>query len=216
MLKIEINNTEFLLLPERAVFLPAEKILFISDLHLGKTTAFRSAGISVPETNLLADLERLTCIIYIYKPEKLIILGDLFHASSGKTAAVIEAVSGWRQSHNSLEITLVEGNHDKNSGRINSELNIKAVREPFFAGDFACTHFPPETTPGKFTLCGHIHPAVRLYDTRHGSAVFKCFHLTKHYLLLPAFGSFTGTYKITPGKNDRVFVIADDSVVEAV
>ncbi|NUM71818.1 MAG: ligase-associated DNA damage response endonuclease PdeM [Ignavibacteriaceae bacterium] len=215
MLKTEINNTEIYLLPERAVFMPDSKILFLSDLHLGKTTAFRSAGISVPETNLISDLERLTLIINSYKPEKMIILGDLFHARQGKTKAVLETVSSWRLIHKDLEITLVEGNHDKNSGKLNAGLNITTAEEPHLIGNFACSHYPPESAPEKFTLCGHIHPAVRLYDRRHGSAVFRCFHLTKHYLLLPAFGSFTGTHKITPAKSDRIFVIADDQVLEA-
>jgi len=32
--------------------------------------------------------------------------------------------------------------------------------------------------------------------------------------VLPAFGEFTGTYTVQPTSGDRVFVVADDRVIE--
>jgi hypothetical protein len=33
-------------------------------------------------------------------------------------------------------------------------------------------------------------------------------------MILPAFGDFTGTYSLKPKNGNRIFVIADDEVVE--
>jgi uncharacterized protein len=41
-----------------------------------------------------------------------------------------------------------------------------------------------------------------------------CFWFGKYVAVLPAFGSFTGTYTVLPKQGDRVFVVADTAVIE--
>ena len=36
---------------------------------------------------------------------------------------------------------------------------------------------------------------------------------TVHQGILPAFGSFTGLAKVSPKKDERIFVIADDKII---
>lgn len=64
-----------------------------------------------------------------------------------------------------------------------------------------------------FTISGHVHPVIRI-GGHADNITTRCFYLTKNALLLPAFGEFTGGYKIKPKGDDRVFAVLPDSVVE--
>lgn len=66
---------------------------------------------------------------------------------------------------------------------------------------------------GLYTLAGHVHPAVVLHDVDGSSLRLPCFYFGRHYGLLPAFGSFTGTHAIRPRAGDGVYVIAEAEVV---
>jgi hypothetical protein len=41
-----------------------------------------------------------------------------------------------------------------------------------------------------------------------------CFHFTPQLAVLPAFGTFTGSHSIRPAREDRVFVIGPDEVID--
>ena len=71
MLEIDCAGERLVLLPEKAVFWPSEKTLIVADLHLGKTAAFRAAGIGVPELTTTADLDAVAVrdvLLSIYRP----------------------------------------------------------------------------------------------------------------------------------------------------
>ncbi|MBC7615612.1 MAG: phosphoesterase, partial [Pedobacter sp.] len=76
---ITIREENFILAKERALFLPKQQLLAISDLHLGKSAHFRKAGVQVPSTLAKQDLQRLSLIIDRYEPQVLLINGDMFH-----------------------------------------------------------------------------------------------------------------------------------------
>ena len=94
---------------ERVVFWDDEKALILSDSHFGKTGHFRKAGVPVPQNIFLEDLQRLFNLLQFYKPEQLIVVGDLFHSKSNKEHLLFEK---WRNDFMQLEILLVRGNHD--------------------------------------------------------------------------------------------------------
>ena len=81
MVKIEIRGHEFHLLPQKAIFWKNKNTLLISDLHLGKITHFRKAGIAIPTEALLRNFNILEFLIREYKPQRIILLGDLFHSA---------------------------------------------------------------------------------------------------------------------------------------
>jgi len=86
-----------------------QKALIVSDLHLGKTGHFRKEGIAVPQSVYKDDLHRLFHLIQYYKPEQLIIAGDMFHSRMNKE---VDLFTRWRNDVASLHIQLVKGNHD--------------------------------------------------------------------------------------------------------
>jgi len=204
---------DLVLLPERAMWWPGERTLFIADPHFGKASAFRSAGIPVPELAHADDLARLESILRRTGARRLVVLGDFFHARRGRTAATLDALAAWRERSPDLEITLVLGNHDRHAGPPPPEWKIDCVRGPHAIAPFQCRHEPPESA-GGFVLCGHIHPAIRLGDAIGGGVGGPCFHFGARIATLPAFGTFTGTCRIKADPGDRIFIIGPDVVVE--
>lgn len=206
-------NETLWLLPERALFWPREETLLIADPHFGKAATFRASGLPLPETPSDDDLKRLTEAIQRTAARRLIVLGDLLHAQRGRSSVVLDAVTHWRDRHRELECLLVRGNHDRSAGDPPRQWQFTCHDEPMTLGPFALRHHPISDASGEcYTLAGHLHPAVVL---RGGGDSFRgpCFWFGESLAILPAFGSLTGCALVKPRKRDRVFLIADGSVI---
>jgi DNA ligase-associated metallophosphoesterase len=203
------------LLPERAIWWAREKTLFIADPHFGKASAFRFAGIAVPETSHDDDLARLEKIVRRNRAKKLIVLGDFFHAKTGRSEATFSALKIWRERHSDLEIILIIGNHDQHAGCPPDEWKIVCVREPFAMPPFFCFHKPPENLREGFALAGHVHPAFSLYERSGISATSVCFYFGARTAILPAFGNFTGKHILQPTAGDKIFLVTESEVIDA-
>ena len=202
------------LLPERAVLLPRRRTLVIADPHFGKAAAFRQAGIPIPHGTTKANLERLSSVLTRTAAERLVVLGDFFHAAEGCDEQTFAKIEAWRGEHRQLEVLLVRGNHDRASGDPPEVWGIRCVAPPMVDDGLAYSHLP-EPMEDMRVLAGHIHPAVRLRDPCGGSFLrAACFWFQPRLAVLPAFGSFTGTYTVSPQPKDRVFVVGDGAVVE--
>ncbi len=78
------------------------------------------------------------------------------------------------------------------------------------------TLFHEPGVPGlgsNLALCGHIHPSVQVGNRRETLGKHPCFWHSQDCLVLPAFGSFTGTHKVMPKRSDWVWAILEDTVV---
>ena len=95
-MRIEWAGEEIELLAERAVWWPRGATLFVADLHFGKAAAFRSAGIPVPGGTTAADTARLSALVRRHSAARLVVLGDLLHAPTGRAEATMETVREWR------------------------------------------------------------------------------------------------------------------------
>jgi DNA ligase-associated metallophosphoesterase len=210
---IEIAGELLTLAPERAVAWPSARAAFVADLHWGKSSAFRAAGLPLGDDPTAHDLARLTELLVRCNARELFLLGDLFHARAGKSRDVLDAARAWRDRHPELAVTLIRGNHDRAAGDPPDDLHIRVVPEPFVLGPFALRHHP-ERTPGRYTFAGHIHPAVRLAGPGRQRLTLPCFHLAAEVGLLPAFGRFTGSAVVAPRPGDRVFAVAGSDVIE--
>jgi DNA ligase-associated metallophosphoesterase len=141
------------------------------------------------------------------------LLGDLLHAREGRAPETLRVVEEWRASHADIDIVLVRGNHDRSAGDPPASLGIRCVDAPMLDGPFAFVHHPT-VVEGRYALAGHVHPAVRLSGPGRQHARLACFWIRETGAVLPAFGDFTGQAIIEAAENDRVFAIADGSVVE--
>lgn len=205
-----LHNEELTLLPEKAVYFRKHKTIVAADLHLGKSTHFRKEGIPVPASLAEADLKTLSCIIDKYKPDRMIIVGDLFHSESNLDLILFE---NWRKSFSGLNIDLIKGNHDILPDEEYSDLNISIHHEHLLFSGFFLTHKLEKKLENEinnyYIISAHVHPAVRLVGKGKQSLTLPCFYFGKHYGLLPAFGKFTGRALVHPGANDDIFVIIE-------
>jgi uncharacterized protein len=198
---------------ERGLFWPAGRTLFVADVHLGKTAAFRAGGVALPAGATAANLARLTRLIAATRAEALVVLGDLIHAAAGRTAALLHAVAEWRDDHRELAITLVRGNHDDRAGDPPAAWRIGTVNGPEPAPPFLLCHEPPGVGAGGlfgYALAGHMHPAVRVAGAGLQSERLPCFVLGPHRAILPAFGSFTGSAVQAWSRADAIVAIAGE------
>lgn len=199
------------LLPDSALLVFGEKKhLVAADIHLGKSATFRANGLPVPEGDTARDLARLTKLIREHRPDQLVIAGDLFHACTGFTATLLAELMDFREQI-AIPFTLVMGNHDQKIRSLPEDfpqhphLDLSGIR---------IVHKPGDAASDMPSICGHIHPVLRIPDGRKTSLRLPCFHLSGNQLTLPAFGSFTGGHIVRPGNGDRFFVTHRDTVIE--
>lgn len=200
-------------MPEKAIFWKEEEILLLSDLHLGKAGHFRKAGIPVPAKVHQHDLERLGVLIRRYVPKKVIFLGDLFHSELNNEWWEFHK---WLQNFKGTGFVLIKGNHDILSQELYKAENFEIAEKELAISPFLLTHEPltgKNAKEGFYTISGHIHPAVLLYGAGLQQISLACFYFGLHYALLPAFGKFTGFYKIKPKLGEAVFGITENSVL---
>ena len=209
----EVAGERVLLLPERALYHPRSGSLLLADPHWGKAATFRAAGLPVPGGTTTEGLARLTRAIERVAPARLVILGDLFHAREGKAPATLAAAREWRARHAELPVTLVRGNHDRHAGDPPGELRIDCCDAPCAEPPFVLAHHPFDS-PHGYVLAGHVHPSVTLRGVGRQRQRLPCFHFGARRGVLPAFGEFTGTADVSVVPGDRVYVVADERVIE--
>jgi putative SbcD/Mre11-related phosphoesterase len=160
-----------LLSPYPAALIKTEKtrIMAIADLHIGWEMALSQRGIHVPsQTSKL--LEKLTDLLSAYKPETLLILGDVKH-----TVATAE-ISEWQDVPDFFdklrrqieEILIIRGNHDGNLEPLLPE-NIKILPATGTTmsevGFFHGHRWPsPTLLKCKTLVMAHVHPTIALRD----------------------------------------------------
>ena len=199
------------LLPERALWWPARRVLFVADLHLGKAAAYRALGQPVPAGTTRENLDRLSALLRHYTPAELVFLGDFLHAAEARTASVLSALAQWRDRCVDLRCTLVRGNHDRRAGDPPASLGIAIVNEPWLIGPFAACHHPQAHATHP-VIAGHVHPVVKLQGRGREHLRLPCFVLDAQKLVLPAFGEFTGGWIVETEPGVQVFPAGGDAV----
>ena len=212
MIECEIAGERLVLLPERAAYWPARETLFVADFHLGKAASFRAAGIPMPAGTTSENVERLGRAIDRTRASHVVFLGDFLHSAEGRAPRTLERFSVWRSARASVRLTVIRGNHDRKAGDPPGEWNIDCVEAGESLGPFVLNH-EPGPSGGGYALAGHIHPAVRLSGEGE-SLRLPCFWFAKRHGVLPAFGAFTGSAVVRPRPGDRVFVIAEEEVLQ--
>jgi DNA ligase-associated metallophosphoesterase len=206
-----MNTGSFEFLPEKAIWWPSKATLVVSDVHIGKAAHFRKSGIAIPSAVNDDNLRRLNFLLTKLKPERMLILGDLVHSTRNKEWDDFVA---FRLSFRQLDFTLVKGNHDvlPEHAFHSAEIHTRPTLEE---EGFFFSHEPLSSVQQPLlNVCGHLHPAVMLKGNARQRVKLSCFWLSKSHLVLPAFGSFTGSSVIKPLLSDRVFAVVDNKVVE--
>lgn len=147
-----------------------ERVLVVSDLHIGWEVTLSERGIHVPsQTPKL--LARLMELLETHRPTRVILLGDVKH-----TIAKVE-MSEWRDVPDFLEklsthvsrVTVIRGNHDGDlepltprSIEIVDPTGLQLWDE---VGLFHGNTWPaPKLLGSRILIMGHMHPVVAFRD----------------------------------------------------
>jgi uncharacterized protein len=210
---LTIAGEEIYLLAERALWWPNASTLVVADLHWGKASTFRAAGIPIPIGTTSDDLARLDSALTRTGARRMVVLGDLFHARAGRIAShTLAELRRWRSLAPPVEILLVRGNHDRHAGDPPNDLRINCVNAPAFVPPFVFRHEPAQGD--GYGLAGHVHPGITLMGRGLQRETLPCFVFGTTGAVIPAFGSFTGFGNVEPGPGDRAFVVVEDEVLE--
>jgi DNA ligase-associated metallophosphoesterase len=211
--EIELAGETVRLLPECALYWASSKTVIIADLHLGKSSSMRAESIPIPEGTTNEDLCRLDSLLTRTGARRLLILGDVVHARLGLTGELRQRLEIWRSSWRQVSVLVVRGNHDKHAGELPKKLAVCYQDAPLYEVPFAFSHYP-----GRFenfyNLAGHVHPAVKLAGAGGQSERLPCFLFGERSGVIPAFGTLTGNLTVRPTAGERVFVVADQQVLQ--
>jgi putative SbcD/Mre11-related phosphoesterase len=160
-----------LLLPQPAALIKTEKTktLLIADPHLGWEMQLQEKGIHVP-SQTQKILNKLIAIITEYKPDALVIVGDV------KYTVVSSKVGEWQDIPDFFQklqdyisdVAIVRGNHDANLEPLLPE-NVRLLPATgIVLGDVGVFHGHKWPSPAllgcKTLVMGHLHPVVVFRD----------------------------------------------------
>ena len=160
-----------LLLPNPAAIVKTSKTktLLIADPHLGWEIQLQKKGIHVP-SQTPKILNKLTSVITKYKPDKLVILGDVkYTVASSEFGEWRDIPDFFNQLSKCIgSIAVVRGNHDANLEPLLPE-NVEFLPATgAVIGDVGVFHGHKWPSPAllgcKTLVMGHLHPVVVFRD----------------------------------------------------
>lgn len=173
-------------LPCGALWWPAQRTLFVADLHLEKASHFAAKGWLLPPQASADTLRQLIAAVESTGAARLVCLGDSFHDRGGPDRLLPDARHALMLMTRNLDWWWITGNHDADAaaslgGRVLAEARL---------GPLVLRH---EAVPGDATpeLSGHFHPKLVIrHRGRHIAR--RCIAMAATKLILPAYGTFTG------------------------
>jgi len=185
-LVLDLAGTEALLRPSGALWLAAERLLAVADLHLEKGSAYASRGQMLPPYDTRETLARLAAEAAALRPHTILLLGDTLHDGAAEGRLAPDDVRTLMRLGSASGLVWIAGNHDADGpwslpGRTAaawSVVGLSLVHEPAAAPRFG-------------EVAGHLHPAARIKG-RVGSVRRRCFITDGERLVMPAFGAFAG------------------------
>lgn len=146
-----------------------KRVMVIADLHIGWELGLSPKGIHVP-TQTPKLLRKIMNLVFSYRPDKLMILGDVKHTiTTGKTIEWRDVPDFFNELKKEIEeIYVIRGNHDGNLEPLLPE-NIKILPATGLAlGDVGFFHghrWPsPTSLKCKTLVMGHVHPVIAFHD----------------------------------------------------
>ena len=156
-----------------ALWIEADQMLVVADLHLEKGSAYAARGQMLPPYDTRDTLRRLTAEIVATRPAAVVLLGDTFHDRASEDRLI------W-----------VIGNHDADGpqalpGEVADELTVAGLK----------LRHEPQAGPQPGEVAGHLHPCAKVTASR-GTVRRRCFVTDGERLVAPAFGAYAGGLSI--------------------
>jgi len=153
---------------EPVLFLEENKLLVIADLHIGIEKELREHGLN-PQPQTEKILKSLVSICEKYKPEEIILLGDIKHNIPSSTFQERKDVKNFLEKIQKLStIHIIPGNHDGNIHKLAPENIIYHPSDGFILENIGFVHghrWPnQEIMKCEQIITAHTHPTVMLTD----------------------------------------------------
>lgn len=210
-----------------SLWLPAQKLLIINDLHIGYEEALQQKGVLLPQFQIEEMQKALQAIFQKVQPETIVINGDLKHEFGRILRQEWKEVFAFFDvlARHCSRVIFVKGNHDMIIGPLTERKNVTVVKE-FRVGNTLIVHGDKLVdTDAKRLIIGHEHPAITL---RKGSKweKYKCFlrgtWKRKELIVMPSFNPLlegTDILKeqllspfLTNVRNFDVFIVGKEKV----
>jgi len=183
---------------DKALWLPAQKVLVIADLHIGYEEALNKQGIFMPRRQFSEMQKELKEQLMEFKPRVVVINGDLKHEFGEiskqewwETSKILDLILSCCK-----KVILVKGNHDTILKPIARKKGLE-VRDFYKVNDICFLHGDvllknKQAEKAKMLVIGHEHPAVSLREGRKIEK-YKCYLLGRwkrqKLLVMPSFFS---------------------------
>jgi DNA ligase-associated metallophosphoesterase len=170
--------------PSGALWLEAEGLLAVADLHFEKGSAYAARGQMLPPYDTGETLGRLEDETAALAPRTLVFLGDSFHDRAGEARLAGQDAVRLERLARAARLIWVVGNHDAEGPRA-----LPGEVAPEWRAAGLVLRHEPRGEVGE--VAGHLHPAARV-SARGRSVRRRCFVTDGERLILPAFGAFAG------------------------
>ncbi len=187
-----------------ALYVPDYRTLIVADLHFEKGSSLARRGVHLPPYDTRETLLLLQSVIASVRPQRLVSLGDAFHDGEaparldGGDLARIEEIASM------CETIWISGNHDPAPPMVGSGI----AADHLILGPLSLRHEPRALMSGECEIAGHLHPAATL--SQRGQQIRRrCFIANERRMVMPAFGSFTGSLPVSADPISRLFTDGD-------
>jgi DNA ligase-associated metallophosphoesterase len=197
---IHFRDERLMLDPSGAAFWPARRVLIVADLHFEKASSLANRGALLPPYDTKATLERLTRLIRLYRPAKVVALGDSFHDREAANRLAREDRTRIEALAREANFIWITGNHDP------APTGLPGMAATIWReGPFTFRHqAEPVLGPREIEISGHFHPKASI-EARAKRVSRPCFVTDASRLMLPAFGAYAGGLDVREQAIARLF-----------
>jgi putative SbcD/Mre11-related phosphoesterase len=161
-----------------ALFHKKQRWLAVSDLHFGYEVSQRASGNLFPLWGMQTIEQRLNELLQHYRPDYLVLLGDIVHDPAGRNALppLIQRLGNFRK------LVLIAGNHDRS-------LSKELMLVDWWRSDgYLFHHGHCRAEPSRcIQIIGHHHPAGTVRDGAGLRLKLPAFVQQDNCWILPAF-----------------------------
>lgn len=199
-LRTTVSGAAVILRCSGAMWIEAQRMLVVADLHLEKGSSYAMRGQMLPPYDTRETLRRLSEEIAALSPDAVVLLGDTFHDRKSEDRLAPDDADTLRWIAGATQLIWVVGNHDADGpqalpGETADELRIEGL---------ILRHEPQDgAQPGE--VAGHLHPAVRVSSGR-GTVRRRAFVSDGERLVAPAFGAYAGGLNVRDKAFSNLFV----------
>jgi len=163
---------------EPALFIKNKKILIIADLHIGLESELKEYGVTA-QNNTQKMIDHLISLCRKYKPEEIILLGDIKHNIPSSTIRERIDVKNFLETIKKYgTIHIVPGNHDGNIHKISPDDVIIHSSDGYLFENVGFIHghrWPSEDIMNSDQIImAHTHPTVMLTDRLNHRSFEPC------------------------------------------